>query len=175
MSRGKYGAKAANRLAELDSEIVRGLRSEIDGLKRRNAELEAVLADQAVRTGSEVIARADELAAELVKQAHAAADQVRQSCEQRLRETADWLLQYTVAIEKANPEVKVVPEDIDKVLARLIGPANVGRYLAKMPGFKNNRKMRRASTKTTNASRSDSNRPSYAQGAADQGYLGVAR
>ncbi|SLI18312.1 Uncharacterised protein [Mycobacteroides abscessus subsp. massiliense] len=175
MSRGKYGAKAANRLAQLDSEIVRGLRSEIDGVKCRNAELEAALAENAARFGGDVIKRADSLAAELIEQARADTEQARRDCDQRLREVADWLVLYFAEAYRVNPDAKVVPDDIDKVLARLVGSANVGQYLAQMPAFGSNRRHRRASAKVINGNRSDYDRPSYAQGVPNQGYLGSAK
>lgn len=66
MTRGKYGAKAANRLAAFDNELLTEKTAEVAQLQQQLATLRAELAAERADRGALVIARADELAAQQI-------------------------------------------------------------------------------------------------------------
>lgn len=66
MTRGKYATKSANRMANLDNELLQQSRAEVAALKSRVAELETQLTEERRQRGSLIVAHADELSAKII-------------------------------------------------------------------------------------------------------------
>lgn len=78
MTRGKYAAKAANRRAAFDNELLTQAHAEIAALKHQLAERSAELHAARVDRDALVIKRAEELSQRLVDAAHAEAADLQQ-------------------------------------------------------------------------------------------------
>lgn len=125
MTKGKYAARAANREARLDNELLVEKMAEIARLKRALANTERLLADERRDRGAIITARADELSAEQIKrvqdEAAAAATEHAADNEQTALLLAQWL---------QDTDLNVMPGELDGVFTRLVGAARTGEFLS---------------------------------------------
>src|ERR1700694_768726 len=89
MTRGRYAARAANREARLDNDVIREKVNEVAALKAKVADLEAMLAVERQDRDALVVRRADELSAEQIQKAHQAINRLRADQRESDRETAE--------------------------------------------------------------------------------------
>lgn len=171
MARGKYSAKAANRLARLDNDLLQEKLAEIDSLKRQLAISDAARNSERAERDAIITSRADALSQRLVASARADALRVQEETETEKRALADWLVAYFNDIQKRNPDVRVIPLDIAERIAALVGAADTGEYVARIAGMQTSRKHRRRSSHDITADAVDNRRADWARGTAHAGYL----
>jgi hypothetical protein len=171
MTRGKYGARAANRLVRTDNELLQDRLAEIADLKRQVADRDALIRREQVERDTYIIARGNELSRQLVASATADATKAQEQCDAVKEELAEWLVGHINDLAEANPGVRCVPRDVYKIFARLVGNARVGGYLARIPGFQDNRDARRRTGTDVNADVADNKRPIHARGMGHNGHL----
>lgn len=99
MSKGKYAARAANRLATLDNDLLRDKTAEVEQLKARVAELETQLRGEKHDRDSTILRRANELAADQVR---AANEKTRELAESQLERDAETAHQIAVLVRWVN-------------------------------------------------------------------------
>lgn len=94
MTKGKYAAKAANRLAELDNELLQQKCSEVLQLRATLDQVRKELADERRDRGSMVLKRAEELAADQVSMARNQLAVVEDSRKDTLLMIANYLVKW---------------------------------------------------------------------------------
>ena len=133
MTRGKYAARAANREARLDNELIAEKVNQVAVLKAEIGRLETTLADERRDRSAEVVRRADELSAEEIRLVKDSAAQAAARHEQICRDTALWIAEYLHNLSVRFPDEKFLPmpgsvDDYEPVLRRLVGQS-VGEYM----------------------------------------------
>lgn len=107
MAKGKYGARAVNRLADLDESLLRDKCAEAERLSARVTELESRLNDERRERSAMVLARAHELSQELVSAArHDVAAEVA-AHEQTRQRVAEWVVNWAREIGIQNPDARL--------------------------------------------------------------------
>lgn len=92
MARGRYAAKAANRIANLDNEVLQEKVAEIATLKSQLRALAAELALERKQRGALVLKRANELSEETVRAARQEVADIESARHDTLRMIADYLV-----------------------------------------------------------------------------------
>lgn len=132
MAKGKYAARAANRLAQTDNELLRECVAERDHLKKELATLRQEITDERVHRDSDVQARATELADELVRLARAEADEAVAARDQFGVFAASWVTDHIKAMLRANPDTKCIPNDFEDFISEMVGGDKVGEYYSEV-------------------------------------------
>jgi hypothetical protein len=130
MTRGKYAAQAANRLAALDNTLLRDKCAQAEALTARVAELETELQAERRNRSARITSRADELSRQAIARAEANVASVREECAQTKHTLANWIAHYLADITRLNPDVEVFSSDVVDIFAQLVGAEHVGEYLA---------------------------------------------
>lgn len=94
MTKGKYAARAANREAARDNELIAAQLDQIAALKQEIAGLRAELHDERAERGRIVIERAEELSATTIAEIRDEAMGERKLFWESNRKIAEWLLTY---------------------------------------------------------------------------------
>jgi hypothetical protein len=141
MTRGKYAARAANRLAELDNQLVRDKITEVEQLTSRVTELEAQLQAEKRDRESITLQRAEQLAAEHVQDARQETQALRENYQ---RNTRSWIKRLTAYFYAE----RVFPGFWDEILAEMM-PDELERsaFIEETwgPDYPTNRELRRHS------------------------------
>jgi hypothetical protein len=143
MTRGRYAARAANRLAALDNDLLRDKAVEVEHLTARIADLEAELAAEKRDRDALILARAGELSAQQIAAAHTELHQLKTAHQEFNRETATWFAKYINGLIQENPDGHIFPMpdgdlDYEVMLHRLVGQ-EIGEYVALILGDYNPR------------------------------------
>jgi hypothetical protein len=140
MTRGKYAAKAANRLAQLDNELLQEKIVEVADLKDQLAAARQQLVEEHTARDRLVLHRADELSQELLDRAHAEAKSAQDELEDVRHYVAEWVSNYVATLGRANPDMKLFEIDtttgelgVNEFLHSLVGQ-NIGVYMKDMMG-----------------------------------------
>lgn len=130
MARGKYGARAANRLAQTDNELLVATAAERDELKLKVASLTQELADAKASLSGAVIDEADKMSRKLIARARAECDaRVADIESERDRNgiyVADKLWSYFAGMGGDGVFPRFFVEDL---VPRLVPDANVNDFI----------------------------------------------
>jgi hypothetical protein len=134
MTRGKHGAKAANRLAALDNQLLRDKCAEVDQLHGRVAELEAQLAAEKRERDALVLERAQALSAEELAVAHTEVRELKAAQHKLNHHAANWIATYMRDLADKFPDQEIIPDvyggdNYEEILHHLVGQ-DIGEYLA---------------------------------------------
>jgi len=152
MTKGKYTAKAANRMANLDNELLQqavaerdALRAELDVERLKVQAAERNLHSRAIREAGS-IARAD------VQVANSRADTAERKAESLAVLAAETIRDLLIGIGRQNPEASFLPRDLDVYFNKFVGSSRGGTYASEVldkvgcGGF-SSREARRLTTK----------------------------
>ncbi|MFC9765243.1 hypothetical protein [Rhodococcus jostii] len=123
MTKGKYAAKAKNRLANLDNEILQEKLAEITGLHSTITGLEQALDAERRDRGRLVIERADELSRSMLEEVRAQAQRQRDADYVARREVAAELAAYFSLLDNYPPLF------FNEILPRLLRPEDRNRFV----------------------------------------------
>lgn len=126
MTKGKYAAKAKNRLANLDNRLLQEKLTEVEELNQEIQRLKAALDSERRDRGRLVIERAHELSASSIENIRTEADVVLEAAESRSREAALRLVGY-FKIQDNFPAVF-----IKEVLPALIPSGELNAFVEEM-------------------------------------------
>ncbi|QZT61293.1 hypothetical protein [Mycolicibacterium austroafricanum] len=128
MAKGKYSAKAANRLAQTDNELLIAERAKVTQLQKQLRELESALEKERRDRAAVIEERAHELSSvtvERIRQESAEAEEKRVAFNNYV---AQWLVDYFKRMEEEHPDIGVVPLSSIDLIAELVGNEQVGEY-----------------------------------------------
>jgi hypothetical protein len=163
--KGKYAARAANREAARDNEIIVQKMAEIDRLTRELADARRALADERRDREAIILTRADELSRKAIDQARQETAEETAAHRETRHWVAGWLTNYLDKLAELNPEINVFVEDeeinLHHFLTALVGAGHVGdytqRWLAEALGEHiTTRRFRRVANKVMDERRGDS-------------------
>jgi hypothetical protein len=135
MTKGKYAARAANRLAALDNTLLRDKSAEVDRLTTRVAELDGQLAAERRDRDAIVLDRAQALSAEEIAAAYTEIRELKAAQQQLNHRTAEWIARYIhELLARVGPDEDIFPSvygnlDYEKILHHLVGQ-DLGKYVA---------------------------------------------
>jgi len=132
VAKGKYAAKAANRLAQTDNELLRQCLAERDELKNELAAAREEINIEHTKRSAEVQKRAMELADEQVRLAQEDADEARASRDQLGEFAVSWVTDHIKAMLRANPDAKCIPNDFEEFISEMVGGSKVGKYYSEV-------------------------------------------
>lgn len=132
MAKGKYGARAANRLAQLDEELIADERNKIKELEREVAELTKTLKGERRQRSVLADKRSQELAASIVDSVRAEAARTEADRVAFNHYVAKWLVDYFVQMEEEHPGIGVVPMASIDLITKLVGNDEVGQYISEL-------------------------------------------
>jgi hypothetical protein len=133
MTKGKYAARAANREARLDNELIAEKVEQIAALEAQVQTLERQLADERRERGVLVIHRADDLSGEQVRAANEKIAELRRAQAERDHEMADQFAEiFAVFMATGGPEVQIPMVQIEHLFVRLVGQEAYGAYEARL-------------------------------------------
>ncbi|MEN6535090.1 MAG: hypothetical protein ABFD89_15605 [Bryobacteraceae bacterium] len=132
MTRGKYAAKAANRLANLDNELLQqtiaerdALSMELDVARLKLQESERNLYSRALREGASLAAAdIDEVNSKLISE--------QERFEEFRTMAADSLRDILIGIHDANPNAAILSVNFDQWFHKLVGGERAGRYVSEV-------------------------------------------
>ena len=175
MSRGKYAARAANRLVQTDNELLREKCAEVERLKQELQAANQALTNERNNRGAMAIARADELSRDAI----AAVEQKMADEDAEHRQANEWvaecLTNFLQGLAELHQDKGFYPRDLADVLTRLVGSEKAGGLACRVletydPKF-GTRVHRRTTAKDLKSRMADAKRPDWAKGVSGRGYL----
>lgn len=142
--KGKYAARAVNREAARDNELIAEQADRIAALKAELLQVREQLNREKAERGSVIVARSRELACQEIAEMK---EELRAAYEEQDKlnhKTARWIVNYMIDMEKEHEGLKVIPyPDIRDFLTSLVGDAKTTYYLSMFGGGLESRSFRR--------------------------------
>lgn len=165
MTKGKYAARAANRMTNLDNDLLQQERAKNAELEREIADLKQQLQVALAPVQADIQQRADALAAEKVAVAHEQVRQVTTETTAAKERIAEWLVQFLHHLCEKYPDTKVIPGDFTEVITVLVGNERAGEYtdriLQPAANWISNRRTRRLTGEKLRENRAHTARKDY--------------